>query len=130
MLRELDTVGRTTARLGGDEFVGVLPGVTNDEQLDIVQDRVHVNLDTNGIQASMGGKVHTPGESGQDLLASVDGLMYVQKRERREERRVEQLSQLEPEARDMLGQVRQQLGSVGLSVKNFCELAAPDDSSF
>jgi len=91
---ERDELGRAAVRLAGDEFVSVLPGIQEPQQLQIVTDRMRINLENEGIQASIGGRVHQQGESSDALLASADQLMFDQKRERRQRKREEKLQAL------------------------------------
>lgn len=77
--REHDVVSKLTARLSGDEFGIVLPGVSTQEQVDAFTARMTKKLSEGGISASMGGRVHRPGETGLELLAAADLLMYEKK---------------------------------------------------
>lgn len=74
---ELDIV--TAARIGGDEFILLLPGVTDQETLDKIIDRIKENLLEVGISASIAGQPHKPGESGDDLIDAADKLMMARK---------------------------------------------------
>jgi diguanylate cyclase (GGDEF)-like protein len=74
-----DLLVRATVRLAGDEFVVLLSDIHSEDQLRAVMERLHDSWYTNGISASMGGKIHTPGESAVDLLSKADELMYQMK---------------------------------------------------
>lgn len=73
-----------SVRLSGDEFVQLIHGIKSQEELDKAM-ALYVNrLKAVGVEASIGGRLHTAGESSSQFLKSVDGLMYEQKRQRRE----------------------------------------------
>jgi diguanylate cyclase (GGDEF)-like protein len=71
IMRSGDAIG---VHLSGDEFVGVLPGVNKQSQLDGVIARVQPILDDLGVPTSMGGKIHTPGETPQEMMKAADAL--------------------------------------------------------
>jgi len=79
---ETDQLSHIAVRLSGDEFIVLLRGVKTTEQLQPIKERIQTNLQDAGIQASIGGRPHQDGESGTELLGSVDELMYAQKRDR------------------------------------------------
>lgn len=64
------------SHLGGDEFALVFGGVRTEEQLHAVQTRIQTDLYDLGVDASIGGKVHEPGETGSDILRAADRQMY------------------------------------------------------
>jgi len=84
-VRPHDDLAEGAVRLGGDEFVVLLRGVTNDTDLTKIKYRIRDSFDKNGLRASIGGRPHQPGETGSELLAAADKLMYEDKRLRREQ---------------------------------------------
>ena len=80
--------GDTAARLGGDEFVVIAPGLTREEDIRIVADKIIQSLTEpfviDGrdlyVGASVGVAVYpTHGKSGDDLLRQADTAMYAAK---------------------------------------------------
>lgn len=71
------------AHLSGDEFAVLVAGVSDPEQLAVIQSRLQNNLDEIGIPNSMGGKIHELGETPGQLLSAADKLMYQNKIERK-----------------------------------------------
>lgn len=93
--RAADLLSRGVYRLGGDEFVIKLAGVKTQDEVDAVTARLQDTLlsegSNGGIRISMAGRVHRAGESGKELLADVDRMMYDKKRARKnEEKKLEQ----------------------------------------
>jgi diguanylate cyclase (GGDEF)-like protein len=60
----------------GDEYWVILRHVSTQQQVQAVVARLQEVLDDYGIGASMGGRVHAPGERIGDLLADADALLY------------------------------------------------------
>jgi diguanylate cyclase (GGDEF)-like protein len=61
--------------LSGDEFVGIFPGVNRKEHLDnVIIGRIQPILDDLGVPTSMGGKIHTLGETPQQIMHAADEL--------------------------------------------------------
>jgi diguanylate cyclase (GGDEF)-like protein len=81
-----DELAEGAVRLGGDEFVVLARGVASQEKLDLIKSRIRTNLETLGVSASIGGRPHDSNESGSQLLSAADELMYVEKRQRKQER--------------------------------------------
>ncbi|HSH17850.1 MAG TPA: GGDEF domain-containing protein, partial [Candidatus Saccharimonadales bacterium] len=84
--RKHDTEGRAAVRLSGDEFVLIIDNVDDPGQLTQIIDRVQGNLHDADISASIGASLHTPGQTGLQLLEEVDHKMYEQKQDRRRAR--------------------------------------------
>ena len=63
----------------GDEYWVILRHVSTEHQVQTFITRLKVILDDYGIGASMGGRVHAPGESVGNLLADADELLYQDK---------------------------------------------------
>jgi diguanylate cyclase (GGDEF)-like protein len=63
----------------GDEYWVILRHVSTEQQVQAFITRLKEVLDDYGIGASMGGRVHEPGESVGDLLADADELLYQDK---------------------------------------------------
>jgi predicted signal transduction protein with EAL and GGDEF domain len=63
----------------GDEYWVILRHVSTQQQVRAFVARLQEVLDDYGIGASMGGRVHVPGESIGDLLADADALLYQDK---------------------------------------------------
>jgi len=80
-------------RLHGDEYALVF-GAKTEEEVKAEIDLLEKTLDDNGTPASIGGRLHRPGESGEKLLASSDKLMMERKGIRKEARRQQELSAL------------------------------------
>lgn len=68
--------------LAGDEYWVVLYGVKTQAQVDAFIARMKAVLDDYGIGASMGGRVHRPGEEVEDMLANADDMLYEDKMQR------------------------------------------------
>jgi diguanylate cyclase (GGDEF)-like protein/PAS domain S-box-containing protein len=85
VVRPADLVGR----LGGDEFVIVCPGLTADDDVAALADRVGAEVgalagpDGRPLRISVGWAVARPGETGQQVLARADAAMFVAKRDAR-----------------------------------------------
>jgi diguanylate cyclase (GGDEF)-like protein len=93
--RQPDKLAHAATRLAGDEFVLLLAGVSDQDTLDAIKQRVEAALEQTGVSASIGGRPHRQGETGAELLAATDELMYQQKQQRREQR----VSELPPKNR-------------------------------
>jgi len=100
--KELDTLRQDSterpsdivvARVGGDEFNVVLFGIENDEQLEVVTNKVRSELEAEGVSASIGGVVHN-GEDAQELKALADKKMYDEKAIHKQERFNAELAKL------------------------------------
>ncbi len=63
----------------GDEFTIILNGVTSNEQVDDVRQRIIKELDSLGVIVSIGGRVHIPGETAEQLMIDADRLMVLNK---------------------------------------------------
>jgi diguanylate cyclase (GGDEF)-like protein len=81
--RPTDIMARFVARLGGDEFVFLLPSVDSHRVVDDIAARIQNNLAEHDISASLGGRVHRPGETAGEFLTAIDQLMYADKESRR-----------------------------------------------
>jgi diguanylate cyclase (GGDEF)-like protein len=77
-----DVVAMAT-HLAGDEYAVAVANVRQQAQLDAVRDRLHIALDDLGVPNSMGSKLHTPGETAEELLKAADKLMYAHKVQRK-----------------------------------------------
>lgn len=82
-----DVVGRL-ARYGGDELVAVLLGVTSEDDLAIVKQRLQAKLLQEGVKASIGGAIHDKDkrETSSELLKRADVAMIKDKEERKKAR--------------------------------------------
>lgn len=74
-----DRVGDTAVHISGDEFAVVAPGISNQEDLDALRQRLEAGLLEGGISATIDGVVHSPGETSDDLLHRADDRMLVRK---------------------------------------------------
>lgn len=63
----------------GDEYWVILRHVSAEQQVQAFITRLKALLDDYGVGASMGGRVHVPGERVGDLLADADELLYQDK---------------------------------------------------
>lgn len=81
--REGDVIveGRTI-HTNGDEYWVIIRNVNLQEQVSAFIERMQEILDDYGIGASMGGRVHIPGEHVSDLLNDADNLMHNNKLQR------------------------------------------------
>ena len=61
--------------LSGDEFALILPGVSRQDDLKGIIARIQSQLDAKKKPTSMGGKVHTPGETATELFDTTDSLL-------------------------------------------------------
>ena len=80
--------GEIVARLGGDEFAVLLPGVTEDQEVAAVAERIHDALDEpfplDGINLTVGGSIGAAlcpehGNTADELLQRADIAMYAAK---------------------------------------------------
>ncbi len=78
-----DASSRVAVRLAGDELVGFLSGVSSPDVLANIIARVQANLAKAGVEASIGGVVHVPGQTGAELISTADTMMYEQKQVRK-----------------------------------------------
>lgn len=62
--------------LSGDEFVGVIAGVSAQWQLDSLIGRTQTIMDDHGVPISMGGRIHKPGETPEQMMNKADALAY------------------------------------------------------
>ena len=77
---------RFAARYAGDEFCIVFIGMDDVSKLGVVAKRVGGRLAQIGIEASIGGGIHQPGESSTEFFDRVDSDMYAQKEFRKQKR--------------------------------------------
>lgn len=74
------------AHRSGDEFSIILPGVDNPEVLIIRQEEIRAEFLKHGIEISIGGCVHIPGQTAEELAEEADRLMYEDKKARKREK--------------------------------------------
>jgi diguanylate cyclase len=80
----IDTTSRDSdlvARIGGDEF-GVLALDCDEPHLRILNNRIRRALETQGIEASVGGATRRPGAGMEEAWAEADAAMYQDKARR------------------------------------------------
>jgi diguanylate cyclase (GGDEF)-like protein len=117
-----DTLSKVTARLSGDEFGIILPGVTMQEEVDAWTARIERELETRGISAAIGARVHRPDETGLETLAAVDMLMYEKKQAGRLVRQEEEKNTLLPEVRTGMDGFTDWLSSQGLTPTDYIRM--------
>lgn len=107
------------ARLAGDEFVLVFRGVSNHQQLGIINNRIIDNLEGAGIKASTGAALHAPGQTAPQILKLADEAMFQDKRERkaeeREQRKSEKIASMSPEDLALAMRARNLLGRLSMT---------------
>jgi len=91
----------TASHLSGDEFGIVLRGVDSEMQIEAWISRTRATLDSEGLSASFGGKVHEPSQSAAELVDTADGLMQSDKKARK----TEKLSSKQRRAWRLLGKI-------------------------
>lgn len=64
---------------GGDEFMILLHGAQNQQQLEGFIKRLQIDLENRGFSIALGGRIHRPGESIEELMNDADKLMYANK---------------------------------------------------
>lgn len=70
----------------GDEFV-IISGCSDPDELRQMTSRLEAQLDEMGTPASLGGQVHKPGMSVNEMLSVTDDIMRDRKAERKEQKR-------------------------------------------
>lgn len=74
------------AHKSGDEFSIILPGIEDPEVLHARKEEIRAEVANRGIDISIGGCVHTPGQTAEELVEAADALMYEDKKARKRER--------------------------------------------
>lgn len=74
------------AHKSGDEFTIILPGVEDPEVLDIRKEEIRAEVAKQGIDISIGGCVHAPGQTAEELAEAADALMFEDKKARKREK--------------------------------------------
>ena len=74
------------AHKSGDEFSIILPGIEDPEVLHTRKEEIRAELAGQGIEVSIGGCVHTPGQTAEELAEAADALMYEDKKARKREK--------------------------------------------
>lgn len=101
-------------RNGGDEFGLFLPGVSTQEDLDMIVIRIQEILDSLGVSASIDGALHKSGEDAKSLISRADKAVQDTKDMKKAIRVTEHLKPTELE--ELLGdiaRVEEKLASVG-----------------
>jgi diguanylate cyclase (GGDEF)-like protein len=79
MVRREDSV---VVRISGDELIILLMGVSSEENMNLAISRFTEELDDIGAPTSLGGVVHMPGQTGEDLKKAADAASQFNKHQR------------------------------------------------
>lgn len=74
-----DRQGDVVVHTGGDEFIIIAPGITDEEKMQILINKIQESLQAVGISASIDGVIHIEGESSNELLKRADDKMIATK---------------------------------------------------
>lgn len=73
------------AHKSGDEFSIILPGIEDPEVFHARKEEIRAEVARQGIGISIGGCIHTPGQTAEELAEAADALMYKDKKARKRE---------------------------------------------
>ncbi len=106
------------AHKSGDEFTVLLSGITTEEEVAAVRERIRETLSDYGIEVSIGGRLHQPYETEDELSAAADALMYEDKVRRKQEQ------YKSPEAREAIRHIAQVALQAGIAPRDIPTLIA------